>query len=446
MPLWFIVVADLALLYLFFGHSLHYRLLPKRRQQRAALKASERHLAHLLHRDRDLLPEEKRQKIEAVLATLREALASGDDGRIALAAKRYGKYDPVTPSSSESFLKSLADVLFFILMLAFGARALFIQPFKIPTSSMEPTLYGIHFQALPAEAVPDNPLRQAFDWANLSRRYVRETVSQDGSLLEVFPANPDLPLPGRLPGLFRPLLPTTGFNIGNAAYLLPGTPHQAAQANPKLMAAEYYLQQQGRLPPIAFQQGETLACGAAESGDHLFVDRTYLAFHEPRRGDVIVFTTDGLGLGDGRPLAGKYYIKRLVGLPGDTLRITDHRLYLKADGATEFRLVDGSVAPAFERIYSQQGGYRGYCHLPGSRFLVDNEAEFLVPAGHYFMMGDNSERSSDSRFFGAVPRRNLVGRALLVWWPFSRRWGWVDRVGPEAFASPSTVEDRRPPE
>ena len=182
MPLWFIVVADLALLYLFFGHSLHYRLLPKRRQQRAALKASERHLAHLLHRDRDLLPEEKRQKIEAVLATLREALASGDDGRIALAAKRYGKYDPVTPSSSESFLKSLADVLFFILMLAFGARALFIQPFKIPTSSMEPTLYGIHFQALPAEAVPDNPLRQAFDWANLSRRYVRETVSQDGEV------------------------------------------------------------------------------------------------------------------------------------------------------------------------------------------------------------------------------------------------------------------------
>jgi signal peptidase I len=46
------------------------------------------------------------------------------------------------------------------------------------------------------------------------------------------------------------------------------------------------------------------------------------------------------------------------------------------------------------------------------------------------MMGDNSQFSLDSRFFGSVPRRNLIGRAWLVFWPFSRRWGWVDRQGP----------------
>lgn len=446
MPLWVIIVADLALLYLFFGHSIYYRLLPKRRQRLTALKASERHVAHLLHRDGDLLPAEKRQKIESVLETMRGALASGDDTQVANVLKRFGKYDPATPSSSESFLKSLADVLFFILLLAFGARALFVQPFKIPTSSMEPTLYGIHFQKLAPEQIPADPLRQAFDWANLSRRYVNETIRQDGPLMATFPANPDLPLPGRFPSLFRGLLPCTGFNIGDVGYVLPGNPHNAVQANEKLQMAEYYLQQNGQLPPIPFKQGQVLACGAAESGDHLFVDRTYLAFHEPKRGDITVFATDGLTLGDGRPLAGKYYIKRLVGLPGDTLRITDHKLYLKEPGASEFRLVDASVHPAFERIYSLRGGYRGYCHLPGSRYLKDNQDEFTVPAGHYFMMGDNSERSSDARFFGAVPRRNLVGRALMVWWPFSRRWGWVDRVDPEPFESPSRVEDPRPPE
>ena len=57
-------------------------------------------------------------------------------------------------------------------------------------------------------------------------------------------------------------------------------------------------------------------------------------------------------------------------------------------------------------------------------------SEYVVPEDHYFMMGDNSQFSLDSRFFGAVPRENLVGKAWIVFWPFSRRWGRIDRVGP----------------
>ena len=54
----------------------------------------------------------------------------------------------------------------------------------------------------------------------------------------------------------------------------------------------------------------------------------------------------------------------------------------------------------------------------------------MVPAGCYFMLGDNSQFSLDSRFFGAVPRKNLVGRSWFVFWPFSRRWGFTDNLEP----------------
>lgn len=72
-----------------------------------------------------------------------------------------------------------------------------------------------------------------------------------------------------------------------------------------------------------------------------------------------------------------------------------------------------------------------------SRFRAANTPS---PPDHYFMLGDNSEFSLDSRFFGPVPRRNLVGKAWLVFWPFSRRWGIADRQGP---VDAPTGESRR---
>ena len=66
----------------------------------------------------------------------------------------------------------------------------------------------------------------------------------------------------------------------------------------------------------------------------------------------------------------------------------------------------------------------------GDYRLFGAESDYVVPEDHYFMLGDNSAFSLDSRFFGAVPRHNLVGRSWFIFWPFSRRWGLTDRLEP----------------
>ena len=111
---------------------------------------------------------------------------------------------------------------------------------------------------------------------------------------------------------------------------------------------------------------------------------------------------------------------------------------------TEFKLAGGAVQRAFDRIYSFKGGYRGYSNPDPKRtnaqYLTGPDDVFELKKDEYFLLGDNSENSADSRFWGVVPRRNIVGRATFVYWPFSRRWGTSDRVEPEDFPSLPTSD------
>ena len=151
---------------------------------------------------------------------------------------------------------------------------------------------------------------------------------------------------------------------------------------------------------------------------------------EPARGDVIVFKLPSDNKTD--------YIKRLIGLPGDTIRMQDGRLFINGqlierDKVDEFVYKDteGSVRRPVRYKETLPGGKVHYILEEGDNRRLDNTREFLVPDGHYFMMGDNRDNSIDSRAdVGYVPAENLVGRAEFLFFSTDGSasiwevWGW----------------------
>lgn len=305
---------------------------------------------------------------------------------------------------STSHIRNLLDLLLVVGAVAFGLRGLYFQPFRIPTSSMQPTLYGIHYQELGKKVHKLPSFLRGLIFANTRAKAV---VTSPGRLD-----------PESLKHKTGLLFDRTEFTIGNRVYSLPGDP---------VKVADYALLD----PQKEYQPGDVLADGCVALGDHLFVERFSIYLVPPQRGEVMVFTTENLFDSDGTPLeasSGHYYIKRLVALPGDTIKLLDNQLYIRPEGEKEFKKAQ-AFSPRFEKVYSGKGGYQGHLSDMGVEQITSG-SEFTIPAGHYFMLGDNSRFSKDSRFFGFVPRRNLVGRAFITFWPFSRRWGLIDNKEP----------------
>lgn len=143
----------------------------------------------------------------------------------------------------------------------------------------------------------------------------------------------------------------------------------------------------------------------------------------PQRGDVVVFRYPVDPSID--------YIKRVVGLPGDVIAYYDKTVYVNGEAMSQESL--GGY------IGSGEGGGMTGAHLRAEhlqgvehKILIDptkpiRNGEMTVPAGHYFVMGDNRDNSNDSRFWGTVPEGNLVGKAFMIW----MNWGAFDRIGDE---------------
>ncbi|OAN50862.1 S26 family signal peptidase [Paramagnetospirillum marisnigri] len=157
----------------------------------------------------------------------------------------------------------------------------------------------------------------------------------------------------------------------------------------------------------------------------------------PERGDVIVFK---------KPTENKVdYIKRVVGLPGDRIQVTGGILHINGEAVERKRVEDfierdrdGNIIRAAQYIETLPNGRKHrIIEFMGDRGLADNTVEFKVPAGHYFMMGDNRDNSTDSRFadVGFVPAENLVGRAEVLFFSSDGsaalwevwRWPWAIR-------------------
>ncbi len=405
MSIWIVLLLDAFIIYFFFGNWIADALRTKAAKKRFQLKCSRKALCKMLVRDGDILTEAQTGAIAGCIADI-DAVDMKDAAAVEKCLQHLNTrkvIESLPPHKKFSWLRNNYETIVIALALAFGIRALFIQPFKIPTGSMQPTLWGIHYEPTDRQ-LPDGRLAGVFNYLNYSQRPISVTVEEDGVLdMESFVSVKS-----------EPLMPRSSFRIGSRSYVVPGTPDRVK----RIMFDDVVTPRRG----IFFKKGERILHGNLCSGDHLFVNRLVYNFREPERGDITVFITDGLDDLLGHGFGGRFYVKRIAGLPGDTLKISGRKLYIRKKGDTDFHVAEGA---GFDRVHSAVDGYNGYVNFSSGQYLRREDETFTVPEGHYFMLGDNSVNSLDSRFWGTVPRKNLVGTVQIVWWPFAGHWGWL---------------------
>lgn len=186
-------------------------------------------------------------------------------------------------------------------------------------------------------------------------------------------------------------------------------------------------------------------------GDHLLVNKfvyakpdrgigKMLPYREIKRGDVIVFKyPEDLS---------KNYVKRAIAVPGDRIRVENQRVILNdvpLDEKYVFHKAFGSPnQPVRDNFPIQKEQMTRFADYQQNKDIFDSYLfyrpyiegkDVVVPPGSYFAMGDNRDNSADSRYWGFVPRKNIVGRALLVYWSYETdenehlRESFLDRVG-----------------
>ncbi len=163
------------------------------------------------------------------------------------------------------------------------------------------------------------------------------------------------------------------------------------------------------------------------TGDHLIVDKLayappgklsshLLPYTEVKRGDIIVFRHPVLLQED--------YVKRVIGIPGDRLKLVNQVVYLNGRPLTEPYIIHsvGDSSPYRDNFPEGSPEYAANPQMVDRVFTMLREhvdkGELVVPAGSYFAMGDNRDNSLDSRYWGLVPRENIMGKPTIIFWSY----------------------------
>lgn len=377
----------------------------------------------LLDYKRDIWSEGTVAEVERQIAALHEAVKTRDAKPIEAAAKNLDTLLAAhLPPQKDGWIRENVEVFLVAIVIALGVRTYFLQPFTIPTGSMQPTLNGIVFHETKEEA--PNILLRIAQGVVFGRGYVNFVAQEREQLVdarEIKSALPFIARAGRGGFFSRTELVTESESGVRRSYVIK---QGFDTVNSQILS---------RLPKRVFEPGETIVRGYFDAGDHVFVDKISYHFRKPSRGETFVFSTLGIAriTSPGQPST--FYIKRLAGLPGDTLQVRPPELFVNGERAKE---------PGFNRVMSgtreqPKDGYKGYgngaerkgydqkVYVESMTYLNQPSATFSVPQQEYFAMGDNSYNSYDSRGWGTVPERNIMGRALVVYWPFWPHFGPV---------------------
>ena len=343
-------------------------------------------------------------------------------------------------------LSEFVEIVLILAIVLLGIRTFFIQPFKIPTNSMYPTYGGMVPEVFnESNPRPNAMVSLARKVAFFSKSYTIEAPTSGEISFEVFyvpQAGHAQLITSSTPSRYFFILPSTQIQLSMYVGIrkvdirLPA--HFSAEfLFQRTFAPEHkdlvsYIRnlhyQTNQLEPIGpmrylvktgkkVKKGEPILDFDIITGDMLFVDRFTYHFRKPKVGEPFVFRTPNIpGLiqqarNTGQPVSDLYYIKRLVGAGGDTLEVKDRTLYRNQ--------IPNQGSEVFDKNAQQIGEYYGYEALeklcPGK--------SFTIPPNEYFAMGDNSDNSEDSRYFGGIPDREVIGKPLFIYYPFTKRFG-----------------------
>jgi signal peptidase I len=356
---------------------------------------------------------------------------------------------------------SLVENVEFFLVAAIvilGIRTYFVQPFKIPTNSMWPTYYGMTAETYPPGAPVPGALASAFRFAAFGAVRHAMIAPRDGEVSLPFVVSPagdivqlaytkktgrtwylmpsqvkeytfyvdGAPATVQVPADFSPPdfeeIVLRSFSTSRAALAAQMQREREAGRVEEISESaddktgRYYEAQRIPLGRVV-KAGEAILRFDILSGDQLFVDRVSYQFMRPSVGQGFVFRTDHIPEIE-RVFGDQYFVKRLIGTPGDSIEIREPMIYRNGSpitGSRAFELNAGRISP-----------YKGYFNATrdDSRYIqLFRDEPIRVPADSYLALGDNSQNSFDGRFWGFVPARDVIGRPLFIYYPFTRRWG-----------------------
>ncbi len=409
----------------------------------------------------DIIPERQLEDLRSAAERLRDLREDRKAGA--------GKLDAASEVLHEAMLRCGGDIypvtfwgeniemLLVAAILAIGIRAFFLQPFKIPTNSMYPTYNGMTPYVYRLDDPGPSAPERAWNFLVHGATHYDVVAPADGEVRIPVDVAGDMVMARWSPhdgrkwfGLLAEKQHEYTIGVGDTpvtvdvpedftmdqTFLQTYFPEAAASWMDQGMPARYmqehgYLKQgsePGHPNNVSYylvtghqvKQGDKVLNFDRRTGDMLFVDRFTYNFFPPKVGDPFVFSTSGIPSLEENGSGGQYFIKRLVGRPGDMLEVRPPALF--SNGSP----IQG--APSFAKEARQSDGYPGYAYArPGYQYpspaLASHGQTVVVPAGYFFAMGDNSPSSLDSRYWGGVPRQNVVGRPLVIVYPFTAHVG-----------------------
>lgn len=367
--------------------------------------------------------QQKREGLRALMRDRADAgkLKLGIEALEGVMRRSGGKIYP------KSTVQEYVEFFLVAAIVVLGVRTYFVQPFKIPTNSMWPSYNGMTPYVYHDPSEIPGPVKKLARLAAFGASYHEVIAPADGKITVPVRLNSG----GRIywekiPGRKWWIIPTNvhefEFQVGEEVvrFQVPEdfdfdlafqeafgyTADQLDDLARRSKSTDYRQFRWVVLDRNAVR-GKLLLAFDIMTGDQLFVDRISYHFVPPTVGDGFVFRTGNIpGIGQDQ-----YYIKRLVGVPGDKIEIRDPVLYRNGQPIT------GSEG--FRKNNAREEKYRGYRNL-GS---LSSGSEVEVTADGFLALGDNSSNSADGRYWGLVPRKDVVGRPLFVYYPFNSHWG-----------------------